>query len=104
MAKNRSKQQQNAAAKRPAPWLWLVMAGALGLIVLGVIVSARPGQATGGAATTITGPSLAVDRDSLDFGKVKMNTPVTAAFKVKNVGNAPLQVLGQPEVRVVEGC
>ena len=33
-----------------------------------------------------------------------MDTPVTAAFKVKNVGSAPLQILGQPQVRVVEGC
>ncbi len=85
----------------------LAVGGALALIIVGIIVLAGPRQATTNltnGSTASGGPRLAVDHEKLDFGKVKMNAPVTAAFKVKNTGGAPLQILGKPQVRVVEGC
>ena len=107
MAKNYGKKPQQPQPKRNSFWVSLVVVGALALIIVGVIVMTRPGLAAGAstaAGGAGAGPRVAVDRDKLDFGKVKMNTPVTAAFKVRNVGSAPLQILGQSQVRVVEGC
>jgi hypothetical protein len=112
--------KKHAATPRagaPASWRpnWLLFAlfGALALIIAGAVVLGRgaaSGQASpapaGGEATVpqASGPRLAVDRETIDFGPVKMDTPVTAAFKVRNTGNEPLQVLGEPRVRVLEGC
>lgn len=110
MSKYYGKKQPEARPKGRFPLAVLAVMAALALIVVGVIVLARPGAArgtgvaAGGAAQPGTGPRVTVDREKLDFGNVKMNTPVTAAFKVRNQGSEPLQILGQPQVRVVEGC
>lgn len=103
MSKYYGKKQEPSKSK--TRWALFAVIGALALIVAGFIVLARPGQSASGApGSSATGPRVAVDNEKLDFGKVKMNTPVTAAFKVKNTGSEPLQILGQPQVRVVQGC
>jgi hypothetical protein len=106
MAKYYGKQQPQP--KGAVLWVVVALVGAFALIVVGVTVLARPASgmraATAAGRAVGAGPRVAVDREKLDFGKVKMNTPVTAAFKVKNVGSTPLQIVGQPQVRVVQGC
>lgn len=105
MSKYYGKQAPKPARKGGMPALLFAVVAAFALMITGAIVLARPGQGAGAAiVTTGGGPKLTVDRDKLDFGKVKMNAPVTAAFKLKNEGSAPLQILGEPQVRVVEGC
>ncbi len=49
-------------------------------------------------------PSLVADRQQIDFGKVPLDIPVKATFKLTNVGDQPLQVLNQPVVEVKQGC
>ena len=49
-------------------------------------------------------PTLKVDRDRIDFGDVKVDTPVTAAFEISNTGDQPLRISQVPKVEVVEGC
>lgn len=90
-----------------APWALVAVVAALVLLVAGTVALTRSGQTVAGApdgSAAGPGPRVAVDRDRLDFGKVKMATPVTAVFKVKNVGDQPLDISGEPQVRVVEGC
>ena len=87
--------------KAGAPILLLVAAGALVLVVVGALLaSARPGAepASGGV------PQLAVEPEKFDFGDVAMEQPVTARFVVRNDGDGDLQILGQPQVRLLDGC
>ncbi|TAK35366.1 MAG: hypothetical protein EPO21_06595 [Chloroflexota bacterium] len=56
-----------------------------------------PGPYQGGAR-------LAIDEASFDYGKVKLGEWLEAVFHVKNVGDAPLTITGEPLVRAVEGC
>lgn len=49
-------------------------------------------------------PRVSVERDALDFGNVPFEKVVQANFVVKNVGTAPLRVLGEPPLRTLEGC
>ena len=108
MSKHYGKKPAPQQPKSSPPWAPLAVVGAVALILIGIAVLAAPRQATTGGAsgdpTTANGPRVAVDREKLDFGKVAMDTPVTAAFKVKNIGSEPLLILSQPQVRVVEGC
>jgi hypothetical protein len=53
---------------------------------------------------TVKGPRLAVDRTTIDDGNVKFNTPLQAVFILNNTGNQPLQILGEPQVELIEGC
>ena len=50
------------------------------------------------------GARLAIDEASYDFGKVKLQDWVKAVFHVKNVGDTPLTINGEPLVRALEGC
>jgi len=86
----------------------LLAGGALLLIVLGVVFLLRPGgpsTATGSPAQVTGMPRLAVDRQQIDFGKVPLDKPVKATFMLSNVGDQPLQILGeQPVVEIKQGC
>ncbi len=49
-------------------------------------------------------PRLAVDRTRIDFGKVPLDVPVRATFRLSNIGDRPLKLLNQPVVEVKQGC
>ena len=74
--------------------------------------SSEPAAAPGGAAGSkagatpgaVNGPRIAVEEDSFDFGKVPLDKVVSHAFRIKNVGSAPLVLNGEPLVRAVQGC
>jgi hypothetical protein len=50
------------------------------------------------------GPRLALDTDTIDFGRVRFERMVTARFTVRNVGDKTLHLAANPPVEVVEGC
>jgi hypothetical protein len=80
--------------------------GALLVIIIGVVL-AIVGRGSSGTSSPaqVTGlAKLAVDRQQIDFGKVPLDIPVKATFKLSNVGDQPLQILGQPIVEVKQGC
>jgi len=53
-------------------------------------------KSAGRHAQVTGGPKLSVDRDSIDFGKLPLDIPVKAEFKLKNVGDQPLAIKGEP--------
>jgi hypothetical protein len=97
-----TKRQQRVTrpAARP-PVLLLAAAGALLLVIAGVLIIAnQPGV----SPATAAGARVAVEPEAIDFGKVQVEQPLTARFVVRNEGDETLQILGQPQVRLVEGC
>lgn len=86
---------------------YVLAGGALLVIVIGVVLLANLGRGSSGSASPaqVAGrPSLAVDRQQIDFGKVPLDIPVKASFRLSNVGDQPLQILNQPVVEVKQGC
>jgi len=85
------------------------LAGAL-LMMIGLLAACAAvpsGQPPAGAAgaTKVTGqPRLSVDRTQVDFGKMPMDKMVKATFIVTNIGDRPLQIMGEPTVKVAKGC
>jgi hypothetical protein len=79
--------------------VFAIIAGALLLADLG-----RGSSGTGSQAQVIGQPRLALDRDQINFGKVPLDKPVKATFKLTNAGDQPLQILSQPVVEVKQGC
>jgi len=71
--------------------------------------TARTDGETAGAAVTWTaepfsgGPRLAIDQGRVDRGAVDYGEQVEAVYRLKNVGDAALQ-LGEIEVETLEGC
>ncbi len=87
---------------RRFPWLWLVAGAAAVLIIGGVIILSAPASP---APSSVAGaPRLAVDRTAVDEGYQKFGASVHETFRLSNAGNQPLQVLGTPQVELVQGC
>ncbi len=90
------------------PVAWLALGG-LVLVVVGLFFVrqslAGPTNTAPAAAIQVTGkPKLAVDRASIDFGRVPLDQPVKAVFKLTNVGDKPLTLAGVPVVEALKGC
>lgn len=95
------KQQPAARKKTPPPFLLIAGAAALLVLIAGVMLIARqPGL----PPSTGEGARVAVEPEKIDFGQVKVEQQVTARFVVTNQGDDTLQILGQPQVRLVDGC
>ena len=45
-----------------------------------------------------------VEDDVIDYGDVKLGTTITTTYTVRNVGDEPLIIQGEPIVELVEGC
>lgn len=45
-----------------------------------------------------------VQGEVLDYGKVKLNTVINTVYTVRNVGDKPLLIYGEPRIEVVQGC
>ena len=53
----------------------------------------------------ITGrPNLALDKEKVDLGDVKLGTPVKVSFAIQNTGDQPLKFSQAPYIEVKEGC
>jgi hypothetical protein len=104
MGKARIKRKNEPTPK--SPWLFAVMGvGAVLIIVIGFLAWNGSNSKKPSATPQVTGgPKLSVDRDSIDFGKLPLDLPVKAEFKLKNVGDQPLAIKGEPRVELVKGC
>ncbi|MEW5957404.1 MAG: hypothetical protein AB1801_06755 [Chloroflexota bacterium] len=102
MAKKRMKNRGIAPTSPSRPWwLWAVVAAAVVLVVGGLSML----LIFGGSDTSSGGtPKLVVDQTVIDEGYVKLNTPVRTSFTLRNEGDGPLRLLGEPQVQLVEGC
>ena len=108
MSKN-SRRKRNQPPPRRFPWLWLGIGAALLLIVGGLSImwtSAPTSSSTppNFEPEVVGAPRLSVDQTIIDEGDVKLGTTVQTAFRLKNVGDQPLRIMGEPAVELVEGC
>jgi len=75
--------------------IWLMGGGVL--LIAAALFLAFGG---GGGGT----PALAVDKQTIDYGDVKLDTNLTFEIKVTNTGDGTLRFKEDPYVEVLEGC
>jgi hypothetical protein len=97
--------KKKQAASRRFPWLWVVVSSALLLVAAGLAFVWSPDQTDPNFVPEVTGsPRLSVEQTEIDEGEVKLNKTIRTAFRLKNVGDEPLYIKGEPVVELVEGC
>jgi len=103
VSKRRRRKGRSSSRGYPR-WLPLAMAAAAVAVIGGGALVAQNGrQAT--VIPVVTGaPRVAVAQEVVDYGEVKVNTPIETVFRVQNIGDQPLKILGEPQVELVEGC
>lgn len=98
-----SKHKQEPPPKRPS---WLLPAVIVGAVValLAIVAAFTGGRREPFVPEVVGAPRAEVDADRIDHGPVAFNQPVESVYRVRNVGDQPLQILGEPRVELVEGC
>jgi hypothetical protein len=84
-----------------------VLIGLGGLVLLALAVLGLRGGSGGGGKVAVEvkgAPSVKVDKEQVDLGRVRLGQTVEVSFKVSNAGDQPLRFTEQPYVEVVEGC
>lgn len=92
--------------KRPE-WVIPLVVGALlvvaALVGAAVVLGNRPPETP--YTPEVTGkPSAVVAQAVVDHGDVQMEETVRSAFVIRNVGDQPLVIFGEPRVELVQGC
>ncbi len=93
-------------------WLLAGVAGAVTLIIAALALASRQNTATGQKAfdpnfePEVRGaPRVQVlPQEVIDYGDVRLGTTITTTYRVRNVGDRPLMILGEPQVELVQGC
>jgi hypothetical protein len=102
--KGKQKKRQTPASRFPR--LWLAVGGVL-LLIAGALLVLRPWsgddkpQSTPQVAGT---PRLMVDQTTVDHGYIKYDVPVRTTFRLSNVGDQQLEIVGAPQVQLIQGC
>lgn len=111
MSKHKPNPRGKTTPKRTQQPPWLIIG--IGLLLFSgatiLALASRAGSGSLSQAANFTpqvagAPRLAVSPEQVDHGNVKLNTTIDSVFEVRNVGDKPLQILGEPRVEVVEGC
>lgn len=106
MNKTRVRIQERRRKKRQRNTLIAVIAGGLLLVTSGIFIAknAWENKADPSLIEVSGQPSLKVDKEMIDYGDVKLNTNLTFAFQLTNVGDETLKISETPYVEVAEGC
>lgn len=97
---HKRKYPQHGKGRNKPSYVYLIIVGG-GIILLLAIA----GWFVQNASVKIEGiPSIAVDPSQINFGDVKLGTPLSFTIKVTNRGNGILKFEEKPYIEVLEGC
>lgn len=94
------KRRQSKINNVPLPLLALIGGGIVLIVAAVLLILPKWGDQSAGDGT----PAIAVEPEKIDYGDVKLNTPLTFKIDVTNTGDGLLRIEDQPYLEVVEGC
>ena len=100
----KSRSRKDKPSSLQSLWPWLAGIGVLALIVGGVVVWTTSSPETAVTPQVVGAPKLVVDQTVVDEGYLQYNVPVRTTYRLSNVGDQPLKIVGQPMVELAEGC
>jgi hypothetical protein len=103
MSKSRYRKRQTQPTAQPRRLSLLWIGGAV-LAIIGLVVFVLANREPPYTPEVSGAPRAQVDQTALDHGDVRFETWVSSDFSVRNIGDQPLVILGEPRVEIVEGC
>jgi len=102
----KEKRKNRHQKKRQRNILIFLLAGGLLLVAAGIFIAKNSlTHRADPSLIEVSGqPSLEVDQELINFGDVKLNTNLTFALQLTNVGDQPLKISDAPYIEVKEGC
>ena len=88
-----SKKYKRQKQRKMFPWLLAVIGGLLVLAAILLLGNRDTGT-----------PIASVDQELIDYGEVKLDTPLTFSLVVTNTGDGVLRFKEKPYIEVREGC
>ena len=93
------------AKQRLSRWLWLGGIGVVIAIVGAFNIRNNAASSQIDPAVQVAGaPRIVVDQETIDQGDHQLGSTITTVFRIRNVGDQPLNILNNPQVQVVMGC
>lgn len=98
-----NKQSPRSKLQQRPPILVLVVGVVFVVAVIMVLVAATKQRSS--MPPEVTGaPRARIDQTQIDLGAVRFEQQVESVFRLKNVGDLPLIILGEPRVELLQGC
>lgn len=101
--RSRLRQVQKKSSRRYLP-LWIALGGVLALVTALLVDFGTTSPDENASQEWDGSPALVVDREEVNYGDVKLGTPVTTEFLVTNNGTGELRFSEKPYVEIREGC
>lgn len=105
MTAHRAKKPTGKRKQRgPRMPVWIILAGVAALAAGLALAAANSGRDADIEPLVSGAPALVADQEMIDYGDVRLGTPVTTEIRVSNVGSKDLRFTRAPYVEVKEGC
>ena len=100
---SRNRSLKKTRRRLPLP-LWIALAG-LAALATALLVDFDIGGRKVDFTPKVQGAAaVAVDNEKIDYGDIRLGTPVKTEFRVTNIGSEVLRFSKTPYVEVKEGC
>jgi hypothetical protein len=105
MTAQRSKKLRGKRARNRSRFpAWIILMGVAALAAGLVLVMTNRGRQPDFTPKVNGAPALTVDQEVVDYGDVRLGTPLTTEIRVSNVGTETLRFQKAPYVEIKEGC
>lgn len=98
------KKQSSPPSQRRSMVAPLLIVGGLFAIAVLIIVASASNQRPAFTPQVSGAPRAQIDQTQIDHGIVAFEQQVESVFRLKNVGDRPLSILGEPRVELLQGC
>ncbi len=97
------KQSPRSKLQQRPPILPLTI-GVVFVVAVIVVLVAASKQGSSTPPEVSGAPRARLDQTQIDLGAVRFEQQVESIFRLKNVGDLPLIILGEPRVELLQGC
>lgn len=99
-----TKKQSSRSKLQQRPLILALVVGVVLVVAVIMVLVAANKQRSSTPPEVSGAPRARLDQTQIDLGAVRFEQQVESIFHLKNVGDLPLIILGEPRVELLQGC